>query len=151
MPDRTTAVIDWTLEGKVRAPPGGKLRAAVSSTFELDQITGRVRKHSEDWEVDSSVTSAPTKLAAAAARSAWAAARAAEDAAAGTGKLLESLSSTDGDDDEAYYSPDPTDPTKFFQSNDEEQMMRDAFTFAGALAIFWGLARAWSQLEGMKF
>ena len=29
--------------------------------------------------------------------------------------------------------------------------MRDAFTFAGVLAIFWALSRAWGQLEGMKF
>lgn len=154
MPDMTTAVIDWRLTGKLRSPPGGGLAldARMTSTFELDQITGRVKAHSESWDLgDNAATSLAAKFAATASRRAWATARAAEDAADKSAKLLDSLSSFDSDDEGAYV-PDPTDPTKFFQGgSDEDQMMRDAFTFAGVLAIFWALSRAWGQLEGMKF
>lgn len=154
MPDMTTAIIEWDLTGKLRSPPGGgQLRAKMTSTFELDQITGRVKAHSESWDLgDNDATSLAAKISANAARRAWATARAAEDAADKSAKLLDSLSSFDTDDEGEYFQPDPTDPTKFFQGgSDEDQMMRDAFTFAGVLAIFWGLARAWGQLEGMKF
>ena len=39
MPDMATAIIEWELKGKLRSPPGGSLAAAMTSTFELDQIT----------------------------------------------------------------------------------------------------------------
>ena len=151
MPDMTSAVIEWRLRGKLRSPPGaGRLDAKMTSTFELDQITGRVKAHSESWDLgDNSATPLGAKIAANAARRAWATARAAEDAADKSAKLLDSLSSFDSDDEGAYFEPDPSDPTKFFQS--DEDPMRDAFTFAGVLAIFWALSRAWGQLEGMKF
>lgn len=153
MPDMTTAVIEWDLRGKLRSPPGGRLNAKMTSTFELDQITGRVRAHSEAWDLgDNAATPLAAKISVNAARRAWATARAAEDAADKFAKLLDSLSSFDTDDEGEYFQRDPTDPTKFFQGgSDEDQMMKDAFTFAGVLAIFWGLARAWGQLEGMKF
>ena len=153
MPDMATAIIEWELKGKLRSPPGGSLAAAMTSTFELDQITGRVKAHSESWDLGSNEsTSLPAKITANAARRTWAAARAAEDAADMSSKLLDSLSSFDSDDEGEYFEPDPTDPTKFFQGgSDEDQMMRDAFTFAGVLAIVWALSRAWGQLEGMKF
>ena len=82
MPDMATAIIEWELKGKLRSPPGGSLAAAMTSTFELDQITGRVKAHSESWDLGSNEsTSLPAKITANAARRAWAAARAAEDAA----------------------------------------------------------------------
>lgn len=153
MPGMTTAVIEWQLQGKLRSPPGGELKATMTSTFELDQITGRVKAHSEAWDLgDNAATSLTAKITANAARRAWATARAAEDAADSSARLLDSLSSFDSDDEGEYFQPDPNDPTKFFQGgDDEDQMMKDAFTFAGVLAIFWALSRAWGQLEGMKF
>ena len=153
MPDMSTAIIEWKLKGKLRSPPGGTLSASMTSTFELDQITGRVKAHSEAWDLgDNDATSLTAKITANAARRAWATARAAEDAADRSSKLLDSLSSFDSDNEGEYFEPDPTDPTKFFQGgSDEDQMMKDAFAFAGVLAIFWTLSQAWGQLEGMKF
>ena len=140
--DAATLTVAWTLRGTVRGAP---LDADVASVFVLDQLTGRVSRHSETWTLDR--TPLPARLAATAARAAWAAARAGEDAARGGAALLDSLASTDGEDE---FVARPDDPTRFFQSGDDDTM-RDAFAFAAGLAVFWVLVQAWGQLEGVKF
>lgn len=50
--------IKWTLRGKPKLPPasalGGELLLAVSSTFTMNQISGQVTLHEDEWDLSAS-------------------------------------------------------------------------------------------------
>ncbi|GJP76712.1 hypothetical protein CLOP_g7178 [Closterium sp. NIES-67] len=68
--------ITWQLRGYLTVP-GGLLDARVTSTFTLNQISGQVTDHRDQWDVASSAL--PIQLAFWASRLAWATSEAIKD------------------------------------------------------------------------
>ncbi|CAI5973866.1 unnamed protein product [Closterium sp. NIES-64] len=76
MESTSVLVITWQLRGYL-VIPGGLLDARVTSTFTLNQISGQVINHRDQWDVASSAL--PIQLAFWASRLAWSTSEAIKD------------------------------------------------------------------------
>ena len=56
MLEKGSSQVEWRLRGSIAAAP---IDVALSSTFVLDLITGRVKEHREEWDLSRSVVSLP--------------------------------------------------------------------------------------------
>jgi hypothetical protein len=138
-----TARIDWTLAGRVAG--AFDVALPMTSTFELNLLTGRAFKHTDGWDL--SKVSPPAAAACVASRLAWSARQASQDASDAVGKAAESLSSLASldDDDDTIYS-NPADPTRFFQGSGDN-FKSDALLFATGVAIMYAVFKAFSLIE----
>eukprot|EP00850_Spirogloea_muscicola_P002945 SM000011S19123 [mRNA] locus=s11:994272:995935:+ [translate_table: standard] len=117
---RTTSelTIRWRVQGKPRLPPAslvaGPLLLTITSTFVLNQISGQVVEHRDEWDLSGS--SVPGAAYFWSSRLAWTVAeqgRDASEAMKGAARLLDQ-----GRDEGANIYPDPSgDPRKFFQQD----------------------------------
>ena len=108
--------IKWTVRGKPKLPPasalGGKLVWAVNSTFIMNQISGQVTRHEDEWDLSGSDPAAQayfwtTRLAFSAVEGGKDMAQGAADGAQGLTKQLDK-----GAENNSIY-PDPSgDPRK---------------------------------------
>ncbi|CAI5500181.1 unnamed protein product [Closterium sp. Naga37s-1] len=105
MESTSVLVITWQLRGYL-VIPGGLLDARVTSTFTLNQISGQVIQHRDQWDVASSAL--PIQLAFWASRLAWAASEAIKDVTEKSGE-----GSKSGGGDSNYIYPHPSgDPRR---------------------------------------
>ncbi|KAK1431458.1 hypothetical protein QVD17_07917 [Tagetes erecta] len=129
--------IKWTLKGDPKNPlasAGGPVILKVNSRFTLNQISGQVIEHEEIWDLSSSSTIAQAYFWAS--RRLFSTIESAKDISDSL-KNVSSRFSTKKENVDFY--PDPTDPTKFFQSNDDFQ--RDAYQLALFLALLYFLVQ----------
>lgn len=112
----TTSVLNikWTLRGKPKLPPasalGGEVVLSVTSVFTLNQISGQVVEHEEEWDL-----SASDPLSQAyfwTTRLAFSTIEAGKDSAEEMKGMTNALNKGKDDDKNSYY-PDPSgDPRK---------------------------------------
>lgn len=106
--------IRWRVKGRLRFPPAalaaGDLVLTVSSTFTLNQISGQVVEHRDEWNLGGS--SPPAAAYYWASRLAWTVNEAGKDASDAFKAVFRFL---DRRDDMGNIYADPTDPRKFFQ------------------------------------
>ena len=112
----TTSVLNikWTLRGKPKLPPasalGGEVVLSVNSVFTLNQISGQVVEHEDEWDL-----SASDPLAQAyfwTTRLAFSTIEAGKDSAEKMKGMTNALDKGKDDDKNSYY-PDPSgDPRK---------------------------------------
>lgn len=143
MLDSGRALIEWTLSGGLAG--AGQVSVPMTSTFELNLLTGRVMTHTDDWNLRA--VPPPASAALLASRMLWSARAAGRDAGESISKgVSESLSSLTSVDEEEYYG-DPTDPTKFFQKQDNT--MNDAVMIALAVSGLYLVFKVFETLETM--
>jgi hypothetical protein len=109
MLDKGTALIDWHIE----AGPGGSGpgRISVSTTLELNQLTGRVQALHEKWDV--SRLSPPAAAALTLGRLVWSLKLAASEASEDVSARLNSLGGEGGGRaNDGAYTQNPSDPTR---------------------------------------
>lgn len=104
--------IKWTIQGKPKLPPasvlGGELVLAVNSTFTMNQISGQVILHEDEWDL--SASHLPTQAYFYTTRLAFSAVEAGKDVAEFAQGLMRQLDK--GGDNNLIY-PDPSgDPKK---------------------------------------
>lgn len=126
--------IKWTIKGKPKsllASIGGDLIIKVNSKFTLNQISGQVVEHEEQWDLSESSIIAQAYFWAS--RRLFATLEAGKDVADFV-KDLTSKSSNENKNMDVY--PDPYgDPAKFFQRDDSFQ--RDFYQIALLLAVIY--------------
>lgn len=138
MLDKGTSQIDWKVTGNLGSLP---VELYVLSTFEHNLLTGKVTSHRETW--DTSKCSPPAAAAVTLSKLVWAAQQASKDTSDKMGEVADSLSSTMSMDDNNIYS-NPSDPTRFFQQQDNTT--NDAIMLAGVVALLYFVYRAWSEI-----
>lgn len=100
--------IKWVLRGRPKIP-GPDLVLAINDTFTLNQISGQVVEHVQEWDLSGSSPVAQAYYwASRLAYSTVESGRDAAEAVQGVGKLLQK----DRNEDKEKYYRDPTDPTK---------------------------------------
>ena len=134
MLDNATAQIDWRLTGSLGPFP---LDLVGTTTLSLNLLTGRIEAQREAWDL--SATPLPGRVAWSAAAAAWAVRRVGKDAAAATGRAIDTLSSS-LDEEETIHPPGPNDPMRFFQQRDTGK--QDAITFTAGGVWAW-VGRRW--------
>jgi hypothetical protein len=127
--------IKWTIQGKPKLPPasalGGELVLAVSSTFTLNQISGQVTLHEDEWDL--SATDLRTQAYFWTTRLAFSAVEGGKDVADGAQGLSKRLDR--GGDNNTIY-PDPSgDPRKFFHTEDNPQ--KDFYQVGLVIALLY--------------
>ncbi|XP_055834330.1 uncharacterized protein LOC129902906 [Solanum dulcamara] len=126
--------IKWTIKGKPKSlvgSIGGDLIIKVNSRFTLNQISGQVVEHEEQWDLSGSSIIAQAYFWAS--RRLFATVEAGKDVA-DILKDLTSKSSKENKNMDVY--PDPYgDPAKFFQRDDSFQ--RDFYQIALLLAVIY--------------
>lgn len=126
--------IKWTIKGKpnsLLASIGGDLIIKVNSKFTLNQISGQVIEHEEQWDLSESSIIAQAYFWAS--RRLFATVEAGKDVADFV-KDLTSKSAKENKNMDVY--PDPYgDPAKFFQRDDSFQ--RDFYQIALLLAVIY--------------
>ncbi|KAK6791881.1 hypothetical protein RDI58_010962 [Solanum bulbocastanum] len=126
--------IKWTIKGKAKsliASIGGDLIIKVNSRFTLNQISGQVVEHEEQWDLSGSSIIAQAYFWAS--RRLFATVEAGKDVADFV-KDLSSKSAKENKNMDVY--PDPYgDPAKFFQRDDSFQ--RDFYQIALLLAVIY--------------
>lgn len=101
--------IKWVLRGRPKIPAGPDLVLAINDTFTLNQISGQVVEHVQEWDMSGSSPVAQAYFwASRLAYSTVESGRDAAEAVQGVGKLLQK----DKNEDKENYYRDPTDPTK---------------------------------------
>ncbi|GMH36576.1 hypothetical protein BSKO_04444 [Bryopsis sp. KO-2023] len=134
MLDKGTAILNWTLTGKLQR---FQLEADCQTAISLNLLTGQVTKHLDEWDL--SKCALPASLAFSFSRAKWAAQEVAKDTRDEVDKISQSFGSMD-EEDRIY--GDPTDPTKFFQQDDNS--MQDAIQVAALLALIYTMYKAYS-------
>ncbi|MCO5582126.1 hypothetical protein L7F22_036016 [Adiantum nelumboides] len=127
--------IKWVLRGKPKIP-GPDLVLAINDTFTLNQISGQVVEHVQEWDLSGSSPIAQAYFWAS--RLAYLSVEGSKDATEvvqGVSKLLKK----DKDGDKETYFRDPTDPTKFFQTNENPQ--RDLYQIGLFIALIYLLVQ----------
>ncbi|XP_004237375.1 uncharacterized protein [Solanum lycopersicum] len=126
--------IKWTIKGKAKSligSIGGDLMIKVNSRFTLNQISGQVVEHEEEWDLSGSSIIAQAYF--------WASRRLFATVEAGKDVVdivndLSSKSAKENKNMDVY--PDPYgDPAKFFQRDDSFQ--RDFYQIALLLAVIY--------------
>ncbi|XP_002977067.2 uncharacterized protein LOC9638651 [Selaginella moellendorffii] len=130
--------IQWTIQGRPKLAAAsfvGDVLVNVTSTFTLNQISGQVLEHREEWDL-----SGNSPLAQAyfwLSRIAYSTVEAGKD----TSELVQGVSKVIdknlGDDSSIYV--DPTDPKKFFQVDDNRQ--KDIYQVGLVLALLYLLVQ----------
>ncbi|CAM6040991.1 unnamed protein product [Sphagnum compactum] len=133
--------IKWTLRGKPRLPPasviGGDVILLVDSTFTLNQISGQVIEHEDEWDLSASDLLAQAYFWTS--RLAFSTVEAGKDAAEVVKGISKTLNRGKEDDRSSYY-PDPSgDPRKFFQV--EENPQRDFYQIGLVIALLYLLVQ----------
>lgn len=133
--------IKWTLHGKPRFPPasviGGDVILLVDSTFTLNQISGQVIEHEDEWDLSASDLLAQAYFWTS--RLAFSTVEAGKDAAEVVKGISKTLNRGKEDDRSSYY-PDPSgDPRKFFQV--EENPQRDFYQIGLVIALLYLLVQ----------
>ncbi|CAM6064540.1 unnamed protein product [Sphagnum tenellum] len=133
--------IKWTLRGKPRLPPasviGGDVILLVDSTFTLNQISGQVIDHEDEWDLSASDLLAQAYFWTS--RLAFSTVEAGKDAAEVVKGISKTLNRGKEDDRSSYY-PDPSgDPRKFFQV--EENPQRDFYQIGLVIALLYLLVQ----------
>lgn len=127
--------IKWVLRGRPKIP-GPDLVLAINDTFTLNQISGQVVEHVQEWDLSGSSPVAQAYYwASRLAYSTVESGRDAAEAVQGVGKLLQK----DRNEDKEKYYRDPTDPTKFFQMDDNPQ--RDLYQIGLFIALLYLLVQ----------
>jgi len=139
MLDKGTAQIDWRITGTLGAMP---VDIGVQSRITMNLLTGRIEEHRESWDL--SRCSPPAAAMATANRVAWAAKQASADTTESINRSLESLGSFDEDAGPGY-TPNPSDPTRFFQPQQDNQF-NDAVMFTALCALLYAIFKAYEQL-----
>ncbi|KAI5067106.1 hypothetical protein GOP47_0017634 [Adiantum capillus-veneris] len=135
MQSTSVLIIKWVLRGKPKIP-GPELVLAINDTFTLNQISGQVVEHVQEWDLSRSSPIAQAYFwASRLAYSSVESGKDASEAVQGVSKLLEK--NKDGDK-ETYYR-DPTDPTKFFQIDENPQ--RDIYQIGLFIALIYLLVQ----------
>ena len=134
MATKSRAVITWELSGSVSG--GAGVDVLLTTTIELHQLTGRITQVQETC-VTGLMSPASTAVFTG-SRFAWAASMASLDVQEEMGKYadqlsasLDSLTSMDDSDPASGAYRDPTDPTKFFQNNQQAQQKSDVISDGG--------------------
>jgi hypothetical protein len=107
--------IKWTLRGKPKLPPasalGGDLVLAVSSTFTMNQISGQVILHEDEWDLSASDPAAQAYFWTT--RMAFSAVEGGKDLADGAQSLTKQLDKSAEKKNNNSIYPDPSgDPRK---------------------------------------
>ncbi|KAG0566221.1 hypothetical protein M758_7G043700 [Ceratodon purpureus] len=131
--------IKWTIQGKPKLPPasalGGELVLAVSSTFTMNQISGQVTRHEDEWDL--SASDPATQAYFWTTRMAFSAVEGGKDLADGAQNLTKQLDK--GNENNSIY-PDPSgDPRKFFQMEDNPQ--KDLYQLGLVVALLYLLVQ----------
>jgi len=144
----TTSVLNikWTLRGKPKLPPasalGGEVVLSVNSVFTLNQISGQVVEHEDEWDL-----SASDPLAQAyfwTTRLAFSTIEAGKDSAEKVKGMTNALDKGKDNDKNSYY-PDPSgDPRKFFQVEDNPQ--KDLYQVGFVIALIYLLVQFLRQV-----
>lgn len=132
--------IKWVLRGRPRfAVPvlGGDLILAVSGTFTLNQISGQVVEHVEEWDLSGS--SPITQAYFWSSRLAYSTVENGKDAAEAVQGLSKLLQKGKNEDKENFYRDPLGDPTKFFQVDDNPQ--RDLYQIGLFIALLYLLVQ----------
>lgn len=106
--------IKWTVQGKPKLPPasalGGELVLAASSTFTMNQISGQVTLHEDEWDLSASDPAAQAYFWTT--RMAFSAVEGGRDLADGAQNLTKQLDKGSENNNNPIY-PDPSgDPRK---------------------------------------
>jgi hypothetical protein len=141
MLNKDTGEIQYRLRGSIWGLP---VDIDFWSDFELNLLTGRVLRHEERWDLQR--CSLPAKLAFSITRTLWSGQQRSEDVKDGGKKVLQSLSSIDEDD--GKFSANPTDPTRFFQQQDNK--FNDSVQIALIMAVLYFIFQAYAQIEQIK-
>eukprot|EP00250_Pteridium_aquilinum_P013570 c21426_g1_i2 orf=163-1065(+) len=127
--------IKWVLRGRPKIP-GPDLVLAVNDTFTLNQISGQVVEHVEEWDLSGS--SLPAQAYFWASRLAYSTVESGKDAAEAVQGVSKLWQKEKNEDKENYFR-DPTDPTKFFQMDDNPQ--RDLYQAGFFIALIYLLVQ----------
>eukprot|EP00245_Coleochaete_scutata_P006050 TRINITY_DN20162_c0_g1_i1.p1 TRINITY_DN20162_c0_g1~~TRINITY_DN20162_c0_g1_i1.p1 ORF type:complete len:329 (-),score=40.52 TRINITY_DN20162_c0_g1_i1:375-1361(-) len=120
--------VRWRVRGRARAAGAGDVVLIVTSKFVLNQISGQVTEHEEEWDLSSS--SPPAAVYFLTSRLAFSIAQAGKDAPETIKKITDYFQAQDNEGSNIY--PDPSgDPRKFFQySNPDGELYQLAFFLA---------------------
>jgi hypothetical protein len=135
---KENAIVEYRLVGDA---PGGKADVAIKAVLTMNLITGRVVKHSEEWDFSECTGSSGVFLRAA--RRAAAAPKNVADAAKEAGKKIDTLVGSMGSfvskEEEVFV--DPNDPMKFFTEGNkpEDDYLNAALILAAIWLVFEGL------------
>lgn len=127
--------IKWVLRGRPKIL-GADLVLAINDTFTLNQISGQVVEHVQEWDLSGSSPVAQVYFWAS--RLAYSTVESGKDAVEtvqGVSKLIQK----EKDEDKEKYYRDPTDPTKFFQVDDNPQ--RDLYQIGLFIALMYLLVQ----------
>ncbi|KAH9312933.1 hypothetical protein KI387_027968, partial [Taxus chinensis] len=125
--------IKWTIRGKSKISTilWGDVILSVNSLFTLNQISGQVIEHQEEWDL--SASSALGQAYFWASRWLYVTAEAGKDVAEVTKDITRKF---DKDEENSNIVPDPSgDPTKFFQVDNDPQ--RDVYQVGLFLAVVY--------------
>ncbi|GAQ84489.1 hypothetical protein KFL_001910080 [Klebsormidium nitens] len=129
----SSLVIKWSFRGKPRTPPAsllpGDVVVGITSTFELNQISGQVTQQTDEWDLSGCPPQALAYFMAS--RLAFSTVEAGKDTGSAASKLLKKVQPED--DSQIYV--DPTDPRRFFQQDDSER--RDLYQGALVVALIY--------------
>ncbi|KAA6428517.1 MAG: hypothetical protein FRX49_01393 [Trebouxia sp. A1-2] len=147
MISRDVGAVNYRMRGSIASVP---VDIDFEDVFELNLLTGRVLKHTETWDL--SRCSLPGKAAFIASRIIWATRQAsitsqASDTKDGGSKIMQSFSSLDEGDQQGF-TQNPSDPTRFFQPQDNGN--KDLIQVALVIAVLYLIYNTYSQIEGIK-
>lgn len=147
METKSRARITWQLSGSVSGGAGVSVRLV--TCIELHQLTGRICGVQETWAADG--MSPASSAVFTGSRFAWAASMASLDAQEEMGKYVDQLSSSldslsSMDDDASSTYRDPTDPTKFFQSNQGQQQRSDIILFMLFVSALYAVYKGFGSI-----
>lgn len=130
--------IKWTLTGTPKLPPasalGGKVVLAVNSTFTMNQISGQVVLHEDQWDLSASDPAAQAYFWTT--RLAFSAVEGGKNLADGVQGMAKQLDK--GQENNSIY-PDPSgDPRKFFQMEDNG---KDLYQIGLVIALIYLLVQ----------
>ncbi|KAF5836759.1 hypothetical protein DUNSADRAFT_5449 [Dunaliella salina] len=141
MLDKGTAQIDWRVVGSLGPIP---VDINIVSVFDMNLLTGRITNHRDT--VDTSPCSPPAALAVNASRLSWSVQQAAQDSRETLQqKIDEKFPKMDQNSGAAYQ--DPTDPTKFFQTPQQDKNFDEGVTLATIAAVIWLVFKTYAELE----
>ncbi|XP_024397389.1 uncharacterized protein [Physcomitrium patens] len=133
--------IKWTVTGTPKLPPasalGGRVVLAVSSTFTMNQISGQVTLHEDEWDLSASDPAAQAYFWTA--RLAFSAVEGGKNFASGVQGIAKQLDKGQENNSNSIY-PDPSgDPRKFFQMEDNPQ--KDLYQVGLVVALLYLLVQ----------
>lgn len=136
------AEIEYIIVGKVK---GLDVTLDCKDTIRLNLVTGKIEDHRSEW-----TATGPGAVAYKALRLAWSAKMGLQDVSKQADELLTGSRDEGNSSLELDYRGMPSDPTKFFQGqNDDERRFSDAVSYAAVLGVLWLLFRAYQELNNL--